>query len=389
MRICLTGPCSPRDVSNLLFSQDAEVASLIKGERGIPVSCLAEALVKLNHSVTVITSTDQIVNRIKLSGPNFDLVIVPQRKRPRDLALTFYRTEVGLISKEIQLLEVDIINAHWTYEHAIAAMQTNVKCVVTAHDSPYQVLKTANHPFWIFRFLMAVFVKIKCSQMIFVSEDLQQKWKKEMNWSKKSWVIPNMQPFQVAEDSKIRTPSDVLAVLSVGDNSFRKNIKGAVVAFNLIKKEFPEAELNLVGPGLEIGSSFYKEMSRNHSIEGVIWHGYLERPQLLALMQSCDVLMQPSLVESFGLTLVEAMSLGLSVIAGSNTGAAREVVGDAGLLVNTKNAQEMANALRQLLGDQRQREDLALRAIQHVEDRFSSEVVAKSTVDCYLAIIGS
>jgi glycosyltransferase involved in cell wall biosynthesis len=387
MRICLTGPCSPRDVSELLNAQDAVLADSIKGERGIPVSCLAKALVNLNHQVTVVTSTDQTSIRLKFSGPNFDLIVIPQRKSPRDLALSLYRKEVSMIAKELQNLDVDIINAHWTYEHALASIRSSSRCVVTAHDSPWQVLRTANHPFWLFRFIMAAMVKVKFSNMIFVSEDLHQKWKREMFWNKRSWIIPNMQPFQVSELSRPLRPTGELNILSIGDTSKRKNIVGAISAFNKVKKNFPATQLNLVGPGLNVGSAYYKNVAKRHSIEGVNWHGYLERSELRTLMQSCDVLLQPSLVESFGLSLVEGMSLGLSVVAGSNTGAAIEVIGEAGILVDTRSEVEMAEALSRLLENQNYREVLAMNSKRRVSQKFSSNIIAEATLDCYRAVL--
>jgi glycosyltransferase involved in cell wall biosynthesis len=60
------------------------------------------------------------------------------------------------------------------------------------------------------------------------------------------------------------------------------------------------------------------------------------------------VLAYPSLYEGFGLPLLEAMAFGLPVVA-LNKGTMKEVVADAGLLIETTNPMEFADALYQLL----------------------------------------
>lgn len=386
MRICLTGPCSPRDVEQLLNRDDAEFALKLKGERGIPVSCLAGVLVELGHHVTVVTSTDEVSNRIEFNGPNFRIIVVPQRLRSRDLAFSLYSKEVKLIQLELESLDVEIINAHWTYEFALAALNCDVNSIITSHDSPWQILKSATHPFWFFRYLLALRVRVKARHLIFVSEDLHQKWKREMKWKKTSWVIPNMQTFKVVEQLHTFKNDSNLRILTIGDPSPRKNIKGAIEAFQLARKEFPRISLHLAGVGLEENSDFYFEMNRVFDLEGITWHGYLERDAMLNLFLNSDILFQPSLIESFGLTLLEAMSMGVTVLAGSNTGAAKEIVGDFGLLVDTRVVEEMASGLIELISDPLNRQSLTVSAKQRVDQLFSSLAVANSTLSCYIHI---
>jgi glycogen synthase len=50
--------------------------------------------------------------------------------------------------------------------------------------------------------------------------------------------------------------------------------------------------------------------------------GFVERDELFGLYQTCDVLCMPSISEPFGLTAIEAASMGLPVILSSKTGAA-------------------------------------------------------------------
>ncbi len=62
------------------------------------------------------------------------------------------------------------------------------------------------------------------------------------------------------------------------------------------------------------------------------------------------MLVLPSLEEGFGIPALEAMTIGVPVIA-SNRGALPEVVGDAGILVDPENVREFSNALERVLCD--------------------------------------
>lgn len=366
---------------------DAELAINLKGERGIPVSSLAGALLELGHAVTVVTSTDEVLRREEFNGLNFKLIVLPQRSRPRDLALSLYRAEVKLISEEIEKLDVDVVNAHWTYEHALASSHSGRPLVVTAHDSPWQVLKTAHHPFWFFRYFLAIQARLQTKNMIFVSRDLQNKWKREMFWRKPSWVIPNIQPFVIKDEIKFEKTSNVINIISVGDTSPRKNIEGAIAAFEKARKKYPNIQLNLVGPGLVPYTAYYRSIAKRYSIEGINWHGYIERPVIQNLLQSSDILFQPSLVESFGLTLIEAMALGVTVLAGRNTGAASEVVGNCGMLVDSRNIFDMTDGLIKLIENPEMRKNFENAGKERVKRQFSPEVVARLALDCYRQII--
>ncbi len=77
-------------------------------------------------------------------------------------------------------------------------------------------------------------------------------------------------------------------------------------------------------------------------------------------------LVAPSLRETFGLTLLEAMACGCPVITSNRTGCA-EVVGEAGLLVDPYSVEEIAEAIRQLIADDSLRRRLREQGIRRAQ----------------------
>jgi len=86
-------------------------------------------------------------------------------------------------------------------------------------------------------------------------------------------------------------------------------------------------------------------------LKGIVRHvGYVESSKRQALYEGARLLVQPSFEEGFGLPVLEAMSLGVPVVA-ARRGSLPEVVGDAGPLVDPERPEEIADAIAHIVGD--------------------------------------
>ncbi|HBT4425160.1 TPA: glycosyltransferase family 4 protein [Klebsiella pneumoniae] len=101
-------------------------------------------------------------------------------------------------------------------------------------------------------------------------------------------------------------------------------------------------------------SSLIKELDIN---DDIFFCGRVTDKELASIYKGASVLFFPSLYEGFGLPVIEAMSCGTPVIT-SNTTSLGEVSGDAALLVDPTNINEMTYALESVCSDERLRETL-------------------------------
>lgn len=116
--------------------------------------------------------------------------------------------------------------------------------------------------------------------------------------------------------------------------------------------------------------------------QGRIKHlGYVGDAELPALYANALAFVFPSLVEGFGLVLLEAMAYGAPVIA-SDASAIPEVVGEAALLVNARDAHALQGAMERLCGDAGLRASLVVRGRQRLQT-FSWEAAARQTLALY------
>ena len=151
-----------------------------------------------------------------------------------------------------------------------------------------------------------------------------------------------------------RPAEDPFRMLFVGEwTEPRKGLKFLLKALAQLG-DF-KIQLNLAG-GYSDKSPEYAQLmeliEKNNLYEIVKIHGFLNHERLPALYSEADIFVLPSLSEGYGMALAEAMAFGLPVVA-SNVAAIPEMIthNENGLLVDPKNPQALALAIRQLIED--------------------------------------
>ena len=109
--------------------------------------------------------------------------------------------------------------------------------------------------------------------------------------------------------------------------------------------------------------------------------GRVSSEDLLYLYNAAEMLAHPAFYEGFGLPPLEAMACGLPAIV-SNVASLPEVVGDAGVLIDPHDVDELTVAMWRVLNDSELRKDLQMKGIRQAE-RFSWERAAHETAAIY------
>ena len=166
------------------------------------------------------------------------------------------------------------------------------------------------------------------------------------------------------------------------------DIKGQDIllkALSRLEEKHSDAVVLLVGDGTR--RERLEKLARELGVESrVVFTGW--RTDACSLTAAADVLVQPSREEALGLTLLEGMSLGTTVI-GSRAGGIPEVIDHetGGLLVEVDDPDGLASALDRLLSDSALREQLAAGGRKTVEEKFSPALCVRSTERVYRSAI--
>jgi glycosyltransferase involved in cell wall biosynthesis len=174
-------------------------------------------------------------------------------------------------------------------------------------------------------------------------------------------------------------PLNKKIVLHVGSENPRKNIPTLIKAFAKLQKDgYRNTILLRVG---ETQTNTHKLISTLHLDESVLEFGLRDQSELCYLYNAADVLVFPSLYEGFGLPVIEAMASGCPVIAADRT-SLPEVLGDAGILCDPLNINELAEAMKMFLGDEELRQKCSQKGLKRAA-MYSWERVVKETVKIF------
>ena len=170
-------------------------------------------------------------------------------------------------------------------------------------------------------------------------------------------------------------------ILSVGAIQRRKNTARLVDAFAAVEGDWTLVLAGSAGYGADETLRRIEASPRRDRIRVT---GYVSPQELADWYARCAIFAFPSLDEGFGMPVLEAMAAGAPVIA-SNRSAIPEVAGDAAMLVNPEETEELASALRRLAGDAQERQRLAARGRTRAA-QFTWQKAVQETWEVYVPL---
>lgn len=211
--------------------------------------------------------------------------------------------------------------------------------------------------------------------------------------SKEFAVIPNSIDIN---SFKVEKNSEQFPIILYFGNLIRK--KGALelsLIFNKVIEKNPDAELHLVGQDIfdiETGSkstwSLMQQRFSDEALKKVHYFGSVDYKDIKLYIRKASVCVFPSFAEALPVSWLEAMAMQKAIVA-SNIGWANEMIesGKEGYLVNPTEHDLFAENVLLLLQDCRLRDLVGSRARQKIISHFSTEIVAKKSIEFYTSII--
>jgi len=164
-------------------------------------------------------------------------------------------------------------------------------------------------------------------------------------------------------------------ILYVGRKESKKNILNMIKAFENIKSKI---KLVLVGtPGF--GYQEIKKYIDSSKIKSNILElGWVEEKELPLLMAGAKIFLYPTLYEGFGIPILEAFASQVPIITSNNNSTA-EVLGDAGLLVDPQNINDIQLAIEKILNNELLSAELTAKGLEQLK-KFSWKNCAEKTL---------
>jgi glycosyltransferase involved in cell wall biosynthesis len=189
------------------------------------------------------------------------------------------------------------------------------------------------------------------------------------------WTAPSEDAVErVRERYQLNDPF----LLYAGNIKPHKNLERLIEAFDRLRGEgFADLKLLIIGDEISKYTALRRAVHRHHLHKHVRFFGFVPDDTLAVLYRLANVFVFPSLYEGFGLPPLEAMASGTPVVT-SNVSSLPEVAGDAALLVDPRDAEAIAGAIRMVLTDRTLREDLRRRGLERARAFSWEQSVART-----------
>ena len=167
----------------------------------------------------------------------------------------------------------------------------------------------------------------------------------------------------------------------------RKGYEYLIEALVTLKKIYPDICCFIVGEGPESYREQLVRLVKEKKLESnVVYAGFQEN--VFEFLNAFDVFVLPSLMEGFGIALLEAMAMSKPIVA-CKVGGVPEVIKDGvtGILVPPKDSQSLAVALQKILNDEPTKISLGMCARKVVEAQFTREAAMKRIQNFYRKVL--
>lgn len=330
----------------------------------------AAELAKKGHDISVITQnlanekSIETINGIKIFRVGTELN--PTGTLPTGISdnLSYF---VGSLIKGIQIVKknkIDLIHSNTyipTISAHLCAKITRKPHIATVHD----IYSTSTQDFWnrwstqkgiskstqmAGPFIEKLISKFHVTLFHTVSEQSKQDLL-AMGVRQKISVIPNgIDPSQYEND---KTPAKNQAVF-VGRLIFYKNLDVILDAFNIVTTKIPDAKLVIIGDGPTKQNLIEKAKSLGIQ-NNVTFTGRISHQDKVKILSQSQVLLNPSLVEGFGIVVLEGFACGRPVIV-SDSKPLSDLVEDSkdGYVVSATDPQQWAQKIIEMLSNPQQ-----------------------------------
>lgn len=352
MRIGLAGPVRIGELHQWLDLGGSDPATLPVGLGATPVTLLARELLRRGHELVIATLDHSVGGETVLEGPGLRICVQPIRSahRGRDA----YRVERRRLEATLRREAPPLVHAQWNYEYALAAQASGVPTLITVHDWAPTILRWMPDPYRMARLLMFVRSLAAARHLTTVSPYMAAHLRR---WRRMTVpVVPNALEDEAfdATPRTLRAGAPTLVAINDGFTPW-KNVGTLLHAYRTVRSSWPSSRLVLLGADHGPGGAAQQWAERHGLATNVEFRGRRPYPEVRMLLSEADLLVHPSLEESFGMVVLEAIAQGLPVVGGHRSGAVPWVLGDgtAGTLTDVRSAPALAKAISELLGDAR------------------------------------
>ncbi len=353
------------------------------------VKWLAEGIAEQGEQIYLLTPNDA------------SACIEIKDEYPKNINLNFgksYLQNIMNLRRTLKQINPDIIHAHTIIPDGfyvlLARGLSKTPLIITSHGIDIVKIKEINYGYrlnLVYSLIIKGVLK-RCNKHIVVSNAMIKYASDAGSSHDKIVVIPNgIPPRKEVAEEKVElikekyNLQDNCCILTL---SGMRPIKGLEYLIRALPIVLTKHNVHLLMACRGEYEAHIKALIEKFNLsKHITFLGFVSGDEKLALLKACDIFCIPSVFESFGIVILEAMQYGKPVVA-SEAGGMPEIIdnGKNGLLVPPKESKKLADAICLLLDDENLRRTLGREAERSV-NKYSIEIVAQKYIKVYEEVL--
>ena len=197
--------------------------------------------------------------------------------------------------------------------------------------------------------------------------------------------------FKKKEDTNYRQKLDIgndaVVITFVGRLIYAKGVQDLISAFSKIKDTAPEIKVLIVGDG-PYRANLENLAYQTDCASSILFLGQKNQDEVIDVLSATDIFVNPSYSEGLGISVMEAASIGLPIIA-TDVGGTREIIttDKTGILVKARDVGQLAEALCRLCANAELREKLGKNARILAERKFNWDKITGEYIKLYTSLV--
>jgi len=276
----------------------------------------------------------------------------------------------------------DLFHVHCAFDAGSVAKyfkdKLQIPYIITEHSTFFALSKISSD-----QKKEALSIYENAEKVIVVSNPFKQLLSEKIGFEKsKIYVVPNFidtSYFNPESNIFLNSSGKGNIILTVSHHDYKKRIDRLLDAFKIISEQYQDWKLIIGGEGTETNNLISKAKELNLQ-DKVAFVGFLTKEQVRNYMKIANIFVLPSDVETFGVVVIEAMAMGLPVVATASGGPEDIITKETGILVG-HNTGSLANGIIELIANYECYDKMQIRS--YIVNNFSGETIADKYIEMY------
>lgn len=384
MNIGIAGPFNPSEFSEY-FEKEVNLPQI--NLTASSVNAYVLGLLKRGHKVTIFTTYAFEGEPYYIEGNNIKVWFASTVFKIHALGRARAAKRIRrIIEKDIE--SISVLHAEWTYEFALATTYFGKKIPIycSVRDWCPYLLKLSHgfmgRYYWIQSYYIFKAVMKNEELKLIANSDYTKKQILSMYPSKNVTIIPNPIKSSLIIDNRLKKVNETIFIsICASLHDVRKNICKLLEAFKKYLNYDDQAKLYLVGAFSESWKNDMRDKNLLHNVELV---GQVDHNKVIDLIDNSTCLVHPSIEETFGNILLEAMSRCIPCIGGANAGAVPQVLGFGkyGILCDVEDENRIYEAMLKIK-DQELISKIVLDSNEYLKKTYTEEAIADAHIHLF------